>query len=476
MLENLRTIDPIVLVFGATLALFAALALRLACKSNYGFMLLATLLVLTAAATRFTPLRALTKGVLRWPALIAMAGIGVLPVRRTATSWRHKGVLLGVAGFVAVSFLSCSYSIWPLYSFQKAGSVAILMVAAYVGVYQRAAHKEKLWEFAEVLYRLALLIGGLSALLIMAPVGGRASSRFAGFFLNPNGLGLFCSMLLPVAIWRHYEMRRLRKTSRHIALALVFVLAALVFLSGSRGAFISGFLASAFVLFVLYGSRALLPVAAIIVIGVLGVVGNQLLQSFVLQKTEHLIRAERLATLTHRTELWRRAWPYVKAKPILGSGFGVSRYIFYDPQIEAGTFDPSDTYYTTLHSMHIQVAVDLGIVGVFFLWALLAYIGYLGIRILLERDRSPERALAAGLLGGCIVVAMDTVIHGWLDSAGSQGAFLFHVMFACLLQATAQWREERRLTREAEDAGSAAAGEAASAAGEAPGEGAYAQP
>jgi len=94
--------------------------------------------------------------------------------------------------------------------------------------------------------------------------------------------------------------------------------------------------------------------------------------------------------------------------------------------------------------MHIQTAVDLGIIGVLFLWLMLAYIIAVGAKVAVNKDNMSERGMTAALFATCFIVALDTVIHGWLYSAGSQFTIMFHVAFVCMLQAMAQWTFRRR--------------------------------
>ena len=440
--ESLGRTDPVMLVGGAIGGILLLVIGRVFFKSNYVYALFLLLLVMLMGASRFPLISGIAKGFLRWGMLALVAALGILPVRRTSTSGRHTGVLACVFLFTAIAFLSSFYSIWPRYSAERAVSFAMLAIAVYVGVYRHACLPERLREMMDMFFLLAVVICGITVVTVIFPAG--EGTRLSGFFYNPNSLGMFCAVVLPIVIWQFWERSRRKMRWRFLALALSIIIACLIFMSGSRGSFVGALVACAFLMTVLWGGRAAVPLVSLGVLGALGTVTNRAAQAYLTEKTAHLLRAERLGTLTHRTELWARAWPYIVDKPFFGSGFGVSRYIFYGDQVNLTQLTPADIYYTTLHSMHIQTAVDLGIIGVLFLWLMLAYIIAVGAKVAVNKDNTSERGMTAALCAACIVVALDTVIHGWLYSAGNQMTALFHMMFACMLQGIAQWTFRRR--------------------------------
>lgn len=439
--EQLGQADPVILLAGVVGGLLLLLIGRAFFKSNYVYALFILCLVLETAASRFPLIRDIAKSFLRWAMLALMAGLAILPVRRTPTSGKHPGVLACMFLFVVLTFVSSLYSVWLRYSLERAISFAILAVAVYVGVYRNACLPERLREMMDMFFLLALIICGITVVTIVFPVG--EGTRLSGFFGNPNALGMFCAIFLPIVIWQYWERTRRKMRWRLVALALSIVMVVVIFMSGSRGSTIGAFLMCGFLLTVLWGAKAAVPVVSLGILGVAGILASRGAQAFLSEKTAHLVRAERLGTLTHRTELWARAWPYILDKPFFGSGFGVSRYIFYGDQVDLNQLSVADVYYTTLHSMHIQAAVDLGIVGVSFLWLMIGYIFAVGAKTAMHKDNTSERGMTAALFAACAVVAMDTVIHGWLYSAGSTAA-IFHAMFVCMLQAGAQWDLTRR--------------------------------
>ena len=435
--ESLGRMDPVMLaggVIGAILLLFVGRAFF---KSNYVYVVFILIMVMLTGASRFPVMRELAKGVLRWGMLALVAALGILPLRRTSTSGKHPTVLACVFLFTTIALLSSFHSIWPSYSAKRAVSFAMLAVAVYVGVYRHACLPGRLREMMNMFFLVAAAVCGISAVTVIFPVG--EGTRLSGFFYNPNALGMFCAMLLPIVVWQYWDRTRRKMRWRLVALVLSIVMAGLIFMSGSRGSFVGAFMGCAFLATALWGAKAAVPMASLGILGAVGIVASRAAQAFLSDKTAHLVRAERLGTLTHRTELWARAWPYIMEKPFFGSGFGVSRYIFYGDQVNLNQLTPADLYYTTLHSMHVQTAVDLGIIGVLFLWLMLAYIFLLGAKIAMFKDSTSERGMAAALFATCVVVALDTVIHGWLYSVGNQMTVVFHIVFVCLLQAMAQW-------------------------------------
>ena len=437
-LAQITNVDPVTLVGALVGGIFALIVGRLFFRSTYSFLLFITLFVLAGGSAGIPWLRGYCKGALRWVMLFLLAAVGLLPSGHRPRSRHGGGVILAVFAFVGFTFFSCFYSIWRGYSFPRAISFAVVAVAAYVGVFKYAADQRGLRDLMDALYKLAFVIVGLSFLLIVRPMQS-VGVRAAGFFTNPNSLGIYCGMLLPLVIFRYWEKKRNGERRRLVTLGLALALAFLIFMSGSRGAFIGSVLACGFLIMILYGGGAAIGVVMVGVIGVLAVIASPALRERVQEKTAHLVRAERLATLTHRTELWAKAKPYIIEKPFFGSGFGVSRWIFYADVMDLSDLNPEELYYTTLHSMHIQILVDLGLIGLVFLWLLMFYVPLQGVRLLIQKDSTTERALAAAFCAGVSVALLDTFVHGWLYSAGSALCLLFHVMFAMFLRALCQW-------------------------------------
>jgi len=448
MFQNLQPSDIMALVFAFPVIVVGAVVVRKTCKSNYGFFLLVSMFILNATASRFGLLREMSKAYLRWPLLMILAVLAFLPVDRTATSGRHGAFRVGIFFFLVIAMMSVVYSPSRTYVFMRVVSFAILCVGVYVGVFQRAAWPERLRGFMDVFYKLAFAVVGVGVLVFVRPLG-EGESRFSGFFYNPNGSGIFCAIFLPIVIWQYWERKGSRL--RLMPLGLAIVMAAFVFLSGSRSAVITTFFASAFLLMTLYGSGALIPVGLISAVAVTGVIASGYFTADVLEGTR-FDRSTGALGSTHRWDLWMDAVPYIKDRPILGTGFGYSRYIF-DERIEREGLDPMAYHGRTLHSMHVQVLVDLGIVGVVFLEAFIIYLLVQGAQVFFKRDGTRERALAAALFASCLVVCMDSFVHGWLYSAGSQCALLFHVIAACTLQATSQWQLARQVESASEAPG-----------------------
>ena len=439
-------------VFVGALALIAAAVLRVRCKSNYGFYLFIAMFILNATASRFGILREPAKAwYVRWPVLMMLAALAFTPTGSTATTRRHQGFRAGIAVFLVIAVISSVYAPSEQYVFMRAVSFGILCVGTYWGVFKRAGGRDRLKEYVDVLYKLAFVVVGLGMVMLVRPMG-EGETRFSGFFYNANGSGIFCAMLLPVVIWTYWERRRLGSRGALTALGLAIVMAAFIFLSGSRGAIITTFFASAFLLVTLYRSQAVILVGVILAVAVVGVIASGYFSTDTLEGTR-FDRSTGVLGSTHRMDLWREAWPYIEEHPIRGTGFGFSRYIF-EAKIRTDGLDPLAFHGRTLHSMHIQVLVDLGIVGLVFLEVFIIYLLVQGWKIFFRRDRTPERALAAALFASCLVVCMDSFIHGWLYSAGSQCALLFHVIAACTLQATSQWEAARRAGAATEEDGS----------------------
>ncbi|MEO8430363.1 MAG: O-antigen ligase family protein [Acidobacteriota bacterium] len=213
--------------------------------------------------------------------------------------------------------------------------------------------------------------GGVSALAAVLQRAGalpgelrpfwRMTGRLSGGAVDPNSLGLVCALLMPVALVAAARRGR----SRVFSAALFLVLAAGLFLSGSR----SGFLILLGTLAVLLVARAIAPrarigalaaLAAVVAGGALlaihggpGTLGERLLQSFdPALPVEYRVSA--------RPVLWRAAGRLFLRHPIEGAGMGAFSWRLPDLLREDGRSLPQRD---NPGSGYVQALAETGIAG-----------------------------------------------------------------------------------------------------------------
>ena len=387
-----------------------------------------------AAASNFGPLQIVSKGIFRWVALAALAGASLLYLHRSRERVnRFTGVHWGCLVFVLLALLSFTYSDYPRYTFLRVVSVFLVFVAAFVTAWYYASDEGGVLRIIDVITKLAALILVLGFVMIPAP-GTRSfdGGRFLGFFGNANGNGTFFAMMLPLFLWRfHYE----RKTPwRQVWLGILAVAIVNIVLSGSRGAMSAGLIAGAITQARLDKRR--LATGLVIVLALAGTAGlTRIGVAKFRAGTEKLAREESLRTLTHRTEMWRAAWPHFRRSPLLGIGFGTSRFVLMEEESAesaAGTIGASAA---ALHSEHVEMLIEMGVMGYAFLLGFIVYVVYLGMNAF-QRGRAPMPDLSVALFGVILVVFADMILHSWILSAGNSQCVLFWIIVTMFLKTT----------------------------------------
>jgi len=388
--------------------------------------------VFLAASSSFAPIQVVSKGILRWAALVMLAGASLLylPRGRERLS-RFTAVHWGFLLFMLLALLSSTYSDYPRYTFLRVVSVFLVFVAAFVTAWYYAGDMPSVYGIIDAVTKLAALL--LLAGFLMVPAPGLRSfdgGRFAGFFGNPNGNGTFFAMMLPLFLWRsHYE----RKTPwRQVWLGIVGATVVNIVLSGSRGAMGAGLIAGVITQARL--DKTKLATGVVIVLTLAGVAGlTRIGVTAIRTRTQKLAREESLGTLTHRTEMWRKAWPSFRKSPALGIGFGTSRFVLMEEESAEKAAATIGAHAAALHSEHVEMLVELGAAGYAFLLGFLGYVGHLGLKAF-QRERSASSDLAVALFGTILVVFADMIIHSWILAAGSSQCLLFWTIVALFLK------------------------------------------
>ena len=222
------------------------------------------------------------------------------------------------------------------------------------------------------------------------------------------------------------------------------VLFATLALTQSRGAYL-GFVVSASVLLSLRWPKAALVVIPLVVIVALvgaGMIGWRTV-------IDELTTGEATSGLDQRVEIWSRALYAIQDFPFTGLGLGTFERVV---AVLYPLFLNPDGTVPHAHNLYLQVAVDLGLLG------LVAYLALLGLtfasafsayRVFRRRGQGDLAMLCAG----CIAALVGMCVHGLLD-ATSWGVKLAFIPWAVMglvvgLQRVAQ--EAGETTREQGD-------------------------
>lgn len=426
--------DPVLAVALLVAALIGgAVALHvLRIRRGMPTVLFGCFFIFLAASSNFRPLQIVSKGILRWVALALLAGASLLYLNRSrARVNRFTAIHWGFLVFLLLALLSCTHSDYPSYTFLRVVSVFLVFMAALVTAWYYATDATSICKAIDAITKLAGLILVIGFVMIPVP-GGRSfdGGRFLGFFGNANGNGTFFAIMLPLILWRcHYEQKGLW---RNVYLAVVGVAIVNIILSGSRGAILTAFVAGAITQARL--DRRKLAIGLLLGMGLAAMVGlTRIGFEQIGSAAQKLARKERLATLTHRTEMWQEAWPHFRKSPLLGIGFGTSRFVLMEEESAesaAGTIGASAA---ALHSEHVEMLIEMGVLGYAFLVGFLAYIVSLGAKAF-QRRRAPLSDLSVALFASILVVFADMIIHSWILSAGNSTCVIFWTIVALFLK------------------------------------------
>ena len=377
---------------------------------------------------------------IRWWLLAVVCARGVffmLSAPRPAGERRGPQRLL-----TALTVMALASALWsdaPRFSFALAASFAVGMVLTF-GILWRLLDQEDVTEtFARAVTVLALivfgsgfLVAGLSFLFKIWPffnATGIASDRYSGIFRNPNMAGILGAMLLPIVLAT--PARYLGRAAR-IRPLTVALIAATIFMSGSRSAFLGAVFAVVVLALYRFGAGGFvtmsLGMAAVVVLATVAPVEN-IDESVV----GHITRTDKLWSLSGRIELWEEGWEAAQGHLFIGNGWGMNRSIDSSVDLDRALERGGVQYGTNLHNAHLQLLVDLGFVGVGLFWAFCGIVlrGGWG---LMTGKRTPRTALTLVLFASVVAMLADTWVHGWIFSTGSPATLVFWGFCAMILK------------------------------------------
>ncbi len=403
-----------VMLLGAFVLMVTALRLR-----TILFLAIATLLL----STLTTELTA-TARLARWPFLVALVVKGAASGLATGFLPRPmRGPQRILILFTILAVASAAWSISAPITLAQAGMTIVMFMAVFLVLWNNWRTTEDIQDICVVLYRVAaLLFVAEFVQLASDPAAAISRSRYAGLFNNPNGLGLAATFFLPFVYWRY---RTVPTFAGKVAAAILagMVVTALV-LSGSRSGLLGTAVCMGYILTQIHRSRMVL-----VVLFVLVPLGTFVLFGETIGRTEieesRLVRRESLANLSDRLPLWEQGLALVAERPLLGYGFGMSRFAdigAVDTTIQQALYYVRGINY---HSTHLQAAIEVGIVGLGLFWAYSILMLRYGFRLFFDSDRSALHLTGVVYFGVFLALFGDSFVHGWAFSPGNPNAILF---------------------------------------------------
>lgn len=331
--------------------------------------------------------------------------------------------------FLIFAFLSHFYSINSELTLQRTSAFALMYFAVFWALWaacrtpQDTVRLLRTLMFIWIIYNMANI-----AFLFIRPGAAfgiynreayvEGYQRFTGISSNPNAIGNFSAIILPLALWNFQQKRNPIN---------LFFLGAVIFsffFSFSRNAFICSVIGTSTYLFLTTRKhRPLLVVMTVILIGFI-ILYVDVLSNFL---PEALVRSESIDKLGGRSEAWETALELIKKKPYLGFGFGVEDLVFdyyaIKFQIHSGAY---------VHNSFLGLAVQLGWGAAFFVYFFFTLFFLKNfLRIMrLRTEINSLRTLTIALYASCLSAFGTTFFESWLYAAGGIIAFTF---FTCLM-------------------------------------------
>jgi O-antigen ligase len=100
---------------------------------------------------------------------------------------------------------------------------------------------------------------------------------------------------------------------------------------------------------------------------------------------------------------------------------------------------------TNLHNAHLQLLVDLGLIGVALFWAWCGTVMRGGWRLLFG-PRTPRSALTVVIFASVVAMMADTMVHGWVFSTGSPSTLVFWGFCAMVLHEVQRAEREQSVS------------------------------
>ena len=379
----------------------------------------------------------------RWWFIVAIA-LALLSAAARARWIPYRSEHYFLYATMAVAALSCVVSPMPEYSFARLATFILMFFAVFVSGWAWLQDARNLALVVWVLVAMGV-IGALASLFYLGGEQGLIpDGRVSGAFGKATGTGSFAAASLPVVLWKWQYSRGKWRLFFGLILA---VLAYLLVFSGARAALVGGIAATCVWLWKHH--RVLRPallsgafLGAMLAAG--GVLSLDMLPAYI-------VRKQSLSTFTGRIPRWQVGWDLFLQSPVIGHGYGMTRYIRLSEdgerlrgEVVPGQFSLMDLLpgsgrvrlgRMTLHSDQVERLVETGILG---------FVPFAGFWLCVLRRvarvfRSPpsyDRSLAMALGLYVCYIFLDSFMHGALFAINASGVTLQWLVIAVFMAAS----------------------------------------
>jgi len=246
--------------------------------------------------------------------------------------------------------------------------------------------------------------------------------RFSGLYNNPNAVGLFLVIALPLLFSFFFNGKISDSTAKKLVFSglSLFMLFCLI-ITNSRASIIAVLISLAYMLYI-FKRKLLVKILS----GILAVCLIVFLFPFVQEYFLFYIRADRVFSNT-RTYFWSIAFDIITNNPVFGVGPGVfEEYIYKYLPVSLGSFFEHQMDMArsgTAHNFFLFRTADLGLLGLITsIWLFVIFFRYAKTAAQYFKTRDPEyfiilttiQSIGIGLLIRAFFESTGIMTHGWI--------------------------------------------------------------
>lgn len=280
-------------------------------------------------------------------------------------SFRHKNIFL--LPFVPF-FIWASFQIMRnpefMVSVQKTLSYVLLILVVPSYLFKIFYDRGSAFIKDHVMLMSYLLLIGL-VMFIIIPAEVTIVGRYQGLMGNPNGIGVFCTVLFMLFHTTTIKFPELFKKNEKLIIYTIIVIT--IFLSGSRNTILSIGIFLFFLRF--YKISPLLGAVIFVLVTIIyTLIVSNLVEILSALGLAEIMRADTLESGSGRVHAWAWALQYINANTqnfFYGNGFGFDEWFF----IQSGhILGPKYGHVGGVHNSYLALWLNTGIIGLA-LWA-----------------------------------------------------------------------------------------------------------
>lgn len=317
----------------------------------------------------------------------------------------NPGIFSYLAVCVFSIFISSSLKISSRTFFSK----TLQDIAFFFAVFETLNSKQRIRNTLNILFLSSLVIGidGIYQHFTRTDfIRHRPrifEDRIYASFATPNALGCYLATVIPFLIARFFSKLKL-KTSRFIYFALFALLFICLLLTISRGAWLA-FLAS--VLFMSIWLRSL--AIFLIILGIIIIATYVFYPPFVKERLVKFLVFSDTGSIDRKI-IWSAGWKMFTSSPWIGVGLGAFMSNFRKFAVDGYQYGVPYA-----HNCYLQMASEIGIIGLLAFLSILGLFFYQGIKLLKRKERGFYWHILLGslaaILGYCAQMGVDTTLY-----------------------------------------------------------------